>query len=1049
MNKIDPNALLFHLPLSSSAGSSGEKTTAGDTEQPSQDHLQDFEGLLSKISQARRSQHVYGRSNAASNHSYPDDELSNTPSPRGSFSTQEVSSLENIPLKTIKAAQTPSAISFLKMPSIPENYSNGNSQKNSIASTSLASSSTNKNISREYILPTKSETNGPKTNSLSDLLSLSLAALGAGTTFSFAATATSSANSVSDQIMVKHPAQPPLSISNISASSVETSRLITSPIVPSAFFAQGQKIHLTVSDQQNHFAPVEGLSPSQPLSNPSMSQDTSAAPDQTEFNLINNIDSLNTHLNQKSVEILEPYNLRGSKAGNTLAKRPAVADTSVLTPIMESAVKPQPLTSNIISPTSMLQTHDPDLSVQLAAGQGSEVQYTTMLSKLSSAAPHESSTSQTPGQDLTSTKFSSIRQNHIQDYNLNNLLTEGISKNALTNNAQTSVIETNLSRQAGDLNVKAPTLSNSIMPSLTFRNNLGPDGSFYGSRVSQGNQSEGDTSLASLRISNALDDSLGTDTLTRERFTSEVSQTLVNASVNSPTKDNLNSAGFTQKSFEQELAETYSSVTESELKQNTTVKPFSAASFSAVGPETRTNQDSGSLQNASKFLLPQDLEDLSHLRRSETDDFRPFATTATLAVSGNSSSTLLNSFDAKTDTTSDTVPSRRSSSIPSGSLLEKENFSTSKNTADGAVPSSTLKMPFLPEAQLNVLSTAPSRANCVDLIPLEVTVTPSLTRDSPKTEILDSPKAITGNQTADVQTSRIVAEYPLRSISYQAPLADTTSTNKTSFNSDRKTKNSGELILQKSISGISPEVQSDSENPFGSDVLIGQNKAGSFSDFGNGSSGESEHPNYVIASKPVSVLQPNIANLPVEISPVDQITALIIQGGAKASSESSFPPSNVEQPSGFVLSSGVKTLSLALEPQDLGNVIVKLRLSKNGLDMHVEADRLGTVQMIEKEKDNLVRGLQDSGYLVDSLVVKATANQPTNLQQGLYEETGKPGFESNQPDSQTTGSSLHQENSNANDGNGREDKNSKTNFVRPDTTSGDISRSARNGDVYI
>jgi flagellar hook-length control protein FliK len=76
----------------------------------------------------------------------------------------------------------------------------------------------------------------------------------------------------------------------------------------------------------------------------------------------------------------------------------------------------------------------------------------------------------------------------------------------------------------------------------------------------------------------------------------------------------------------------------------------------------------------------------------------------------------------------------------------------------------------------------------------------------------------------------------------------------------------------------------------------------------------------------------------------------------------------------------VKTLSLQLEPDDLGSVVITMRLSASGLDLQVAVAQPQAMQVIEKDKDALSDALRSTGYTVGTLDV--TAAQASNLNAG-------------------------------------------------------------------
>ena len=81
--------------------------------------------------------------------------------------------------------------------------------------------------------------------------------------------------------------------------------------------------------------------------------------------------------------------------------------------------------------------------------------------------------------------------------------------------------------------------------------------------------------------------------------------------------------------------------------------------------------------------------------------------------------------------------------------------------------------------------------------------------------------------------------------------------------------------------------------------------------------------------------------------------------------------------------SRVQTMQLQLDPEILGKVTVKMRLSGTRLDLRVEAERPETMQLIGRDKDLLADKLHGAGLTVESLVLQLTeppASQPSGPQ---------------------------------------------------------------------
>ena len=93
-------------------------------------------------------------------------------------------------------------------------------------------------------------------------------------------------------------------------------------------------------------------------------------------------------------------------------------------------------------------------------------------------------------------------------------------------------------------------------------------------------------------------------------------------------------------------------------------------------------------------------------------------------------------------------------------------------------------------------------------------------------------------------------------------------------------------------------------------------------------------------------------------------------GGAAARALSQAPPSVV------------RSLNLQLEPESLGAVTIRMRLSGARLAVQVEAANADTMRLIGGDKDRLAERLQSSGYAMDSLVVKIAESQTVQMQHG-------------------------------------------------------------------
>ena len=75
----------------------------------------------------------------------------------------------------------------------------------------------------------------------------------------------------------------------------------------------------------------------------------------------------------------------------------------------------------------------------------------------------------------------------------------------------------------------------------------------------------------------------------------------------------------------------------------------------------------------------------------------------------------------------------------------------------------------------------------------------------------------------------------------------------------------------------------------------------------------------------------------------------------------------------------LKVLHLKLEPEDLGAVVLKMRLVDKSLELEVVASRQETADLLAKDKDMLMRALRSSGYAAD-IVTITTSTSPDSGQ---------------------------------------------------------------------
>lgn len=104
---------------------------------------------------------------------------------------------------------------------------------------------------------------------------------------------------------------------------------------------------------------------------------------------------------------------------------------------------------------------------------------------------------------------------------------------------------------------------------------------------------------------------------------------------------------------------------------------------------------------------------------------------------------------------------------------------------------------------------------------------------------------------------------------------------------------------------------------------------------------------------------------------------------AAAAGSSGGPIGAMDDARSQALASPVKILNLQLEPESLGSVTIRLRLSGTGLDLQVEAARPETMRLLSADKDLLANKLRSSGYSMDTLVIKVVEQQSAQTPGGF------------------------------------------------------------------
>ncbi len=130
----------------------------------------------------------------------------------------------------------------------------------------------------------------------------------------------------------------------------------------------------------------------------------------------------------------------------------------------------------------------------------------------------------------------------------------------------------------------------------------------------------------------------------------------------------------------------------------------------------------------------------------------------------------------------------------------------------------------------------------------------------------------------------------------------------------------------------------------------------------------------------------------VPASPVDQIVDRIATattpgaaglaacaGGEESSGVASAAGAGEVQPQAL---SATRVLHLQLDPEGLGAVSIRMRLSGNRLDLQLESDRADTMRRIGEDSGQLVEKLRAAGYVTDHLVVRVAEPHMEPTQQG-------------------------------------------------------------------
>lgn len=74
----------------------------------------------------------------------------------------------------------------------------------------------------------------------------------------------------------------------------------------------------------------------------------------------------------------------------------------------------------------------------------------------------------------------------------------------------------------------------------------------------------------------------------------------------------------------------------------------------------------------------------------------------------------------------------------------------------------------------------------------------------------------------------------------------------------------------------------------------------------------------------------------------------------------------------------IKILTIQLEPESLGNVTVKMKMSRSNVDLHISVDSRDALRALGASHDKLVEAIQSTGYSVSSYTVETGASAPAS-----------------------------------------------------------------------
>jgi hypothetical protein len=130
---------------------------------------------------------------------------------------------------------------------------------------------------------------------------------------------------------------------------------------------------------------------------------------------------------------------------------------------------------------------------------------------------------------------------------------------------------------------------------------------------------------------------------------------------------------------------------------------------------------------------------------------------------------------------------------------------------------------------------------------------------------------------------------------------------------------------------------------------------------------------------------------PRSLSPGQQLAAAISTAASDAAESATAPAQPISIPASASSLPLVRILHVALQPENLGIVTVKMRVAGNQLEVAVEVGRADTADVLEKDRDALSSALGALGYSVDALTIKLAPMAPSPAADQTAYQPGMPG----------------------------------------------------------